>query len=177
MENRTSTKLQAKEILDIREKLDAEIMKSWKELREDAISPKNFVQRYNHIQHLQNKRIVIKGLLMYLNENRKTFDYESFKVSNNYSIFAACEDKEAVAQLKMFSSVACTGMERENRDTQTNEMIVSLIKSRQNEAENYDAAMEKFNNETYIEVYNLYENLGADFEPERYKIEVIQSEI
>ena len=42
---------------------------------------------------------------MYLNLGIKTFNYEDFKKTNNYSIFAACEAKEAIAQLKMVPTI------------------------------------------------------------------------
>jgi len=168
MENRTSTKLQAKEIIKNRKKLDSEIMKLWKELRNDAGSHKNFMPLYNDIMRLQNKRVVIKGMLMYLNENRKTFDYESFKNTNNYSIFAACESKEAIAQLKLISGSLMLNAKdgdsnaREER-AMTCELLASLIESRQKEADDYDTAMERFNKDTYLDVNNLCGDFSVEF--------------
>ena len=54
---------------------------------------------------MQEKRIIIKGMLFALNSDLKSFDYDTFKMSNNYSIFAAGEAKEAIAQLKMIPTI------------------------------------------------------------------------
>lgn len=93
-----------------------------------------------------------------LNTGTTTFSYEDFKKTNNYSIFAACEAKEAIAQLKMIktldpSTKAKKGLKAmPKREIFSSAKIAQLIHDQQLLANKFDANLEKFNNETSIEI-------------------------
>lgn len=167
--NKKTIKFKSADIIRIRKSLDCEITKAWHTIRQENImstqeikaglgSGKDLKALYNSITQLAQKRIKIKGILMYLNSGKTEFDYEEFKKSNNYSIFAAGEAKEALAQLKMIPTLDPTAKAKKSKstlgkkETFTSAKIASLIKALQLEANKFDAALEKFNNETEIEI-------------------------
>lgn len=166
MKNST-IKLKSADIIATRNEISTEISKYWKIIRAENIlstkeiksglgSGKDLKALYNAITQLQQKRIKIKAILMYLNMNYTNFDYEEFKKTNNYSIFAACEAKEAIAQLKMIPTLDPTAKAKKakstlgKKETFTSAKIASLIKKLQLEANKYDEQMEKFNASTEI---------------------------
>ena len=167
MDKKTSIKLNSSNIINIRKNLDAEITKSWKTIRNENImstkeikaglgSGKDLKALYNYITQLQEKRIKIKGMLMYLNMGITTFDFEAFKKTNNYSIFMACEMKEAIAQLKMIPTLdqktkAQKGLKNIGKEEIfTSAKIAAIIKDLQLKANKFDTNMENFNNNTEI---------------------------
>lgn len=179
MNKKTSIKLNSSNIINIRKNLDAEITKSWKTIRNENImstkeieaglgSGKDLKALYNYITQLQDKRIKIKGMLMYLNLGITTFDYEAFKKTNNYNIFAACEAKEALTQLSMIptlnpiekSKKGKAGMNK--KETFTSAKIASLKKALQLEANKHDAAMEKFNKNTDIDITSIADDFKLE---------------
>lgn len=162
-------KFKSADIINIRKSLDNEITKSWHTIRHENIMSKKSIEAgmgsgkdlkalYNSITQMAQKRIKIKALLMYLNLGITEFDYDAFKKTNNYAIFAATEAKEAIAQLKMIPTLNPTAKAKKSKETIgkkesfTQAKIASLIKNYQLEANKYDAAMEKFNNETEISI-------------------------
>lgn len=164
-----TTKLNSTDIINIRKSLDADINKYWKIIRNENImsikdikagmgSGMELKALYNTITQLQERRIIIKGLLAALNNKITTFNYDDFKKSNNYSIFAACEAKEAIAQLKLIKTLNPTEKAKKGKsgltkkETFTKQKIDSLIHKHQLEANKFDAAMEKFNSSTDIEI-------------------------
>lgn len=166
-----SITLNANNIINIRKTLDAEIIKYWKTIRNENVmstkeikagmgSGKDLKALYNHINQLAQKRIMIKGMLMYLNMGITTFDYEAFKKTNNYSIFAACEAKEAMAQLKLIPTINPTEKAKKGKknlskkESMSSAFIASKIHDHQLEANKHDAAMEKFNKNTSIDTAN-----------------------
>lgn len=179
MSKNVSIKLNSGDIIGIRKKLDAEILKSWKTIRGENImstkeikaglgSGKDLKALYNHITQMQEKRIKIKGMLMYLNMGITTFDNAAFEKTNNYSIFAACEAKEAIAQLSLIPTLnpiekAKKGKSNmSKKETFTSAKIASLKKELQLKANKFDSAMEKFNNETSIDISTLGEEFKND---------------
>ena len=112
-------------------------------------SGKDLKALFNYIQQLREKRIKIKGMKQYLNMGITTFDYEAFKKTNYYAIFAACEAKETIAQLKMIPTINPT---LKAQKTFSSAKIAQLIHDQQLIANKYDAMLEKFNNETSIEL-------------------------
>lgn len=162
-------KLNSKDIIDMRKNLDAKITKYSQIIRSENVLPTKAIKTgnysgfdlkalYNEITQMRQKRIKIKGLLFYLNMGITTFNFEEFKKTNNYAIFAACEAKEAIAQLKMIPTINPTEKAKKGaRGTGKKEIfssakIASMIKKLQGEANKYDALLEKFNNETQIEI-------------------------
>jgi hypothetical protein len=121
-------------------------------------SGKDLKALFNYIQQLREKRIKIKGMKQYLNMGITTFDYEAFKKTNYYAIFAACEAKETIAQLKMIPTINPTLKAQKGKknigktESFSSAKIAQLIHDQQLIANKYDAMLEKFNNETSIEL-------------------------
>lgn len=168
MGNNKSIKLNSGNIISIRKKLDHEITTAWHIIRAENVmskkaiaakrgSGKDLKALYNYITQMQAKRIKIKGMLMYLNMGITSFNMDDFKKTNNYSIFAACEAKEAIAQLKMIPTINPTEKSKKGlagtgkKESFTSAKIASMLKSLQLDANKYDANMEKFNSNTNIE--------------------------
>lgn len=175
--NNTSIKLNSSNIITIRKNLDNEINKSWRIIRHENIMSKKDIKTgmgsgkdlkalYNYIRQMQEKRIKIKGILMYLNMGHTSFDFEKFKNSNNYNIFAACEAKEAITQLKMIPTINPVEKSKKGKigmnkkETFTSQKINALLKELQLEANKHDAAMEEFNNSTKIDISNITEDFA-----------------
>lgn len=167
--NKKTIKMNSADIISIRKNLDIEIMKAWKTIRSENVmstkeikmscgSGKDLKALLNSITQMQQKRIKIKALLFYLNMGHTTFDYDEFKKTNNYNIFAACEAKEAFAQLKMIPTLDPTAKAKKaksvanKKETFTSAKIASMLKNYQLEINKYDAALENFNNNTEIEI-------------------------
>ena len=77
---------------------------------------------------------------------------------NNYSIFMACEMKEAICQLKMIPTLdqktkAQKGLKAIGKEEIfTSAKIASLIKDLELKANKHDTNMENFNNNTEISI-------------------------
>lgn len=164
-----SIKLNAKNIISINKDLDIEITKNCHIIRNENImsnkaikaglgSNKDLKALFNHTQQLREKRIIIKGIKQYLNMGIYTFDYEAFKKTNYYAIFAACEAKETIAQLKMIPTINPTIKAQKGKknlgktETFSSAKIAQLIHDQQLLANKYDAILEKFNSETEIDI-------------------------
>ncbi len=167
--NKKSIKLNSANIITIRKNIDITINKYWRIIRAENLMSKKAIAAkqgsgldlkslYNQIVQLSKKRIMIKGILVALNTGTTTFSYEDFKKTNNYSIFAACEAKEAIAQLKMIktldpSTKAKKGLKAmPKREIFSSAKIAQLIHEQQLLANKFNANLEKFNNETSIEI-------------------------
>lgn len=170
--SKKSITLNSGNIINIRKTLDVEITKAWKTIRNENVmsnkeikaglgSGKDLKALYNHITQLAEKRIMIKGMLMYLNMGVTTFNYDDFKKTNNYSIFAACEAKEAIAQLKLIPTINPTEKAKKSKnnlgkkESMSSAFIASKIHNHQLEANKHDAAMEAFNTNTSIDIAGL----------------------
>lgn len=167
--NKKSIKLNSANIISIRKNLDVTINKYWKIIRAENLMSKKAVAAkqgsgldlkslYNQIMQMTEKRIMIKGILVALNNGITTFSYEDFKKTNNYSIFAACEAKEAIAQLKMVktldpSTKAKKGLKAmPKREIFSSAKIAQLIHDHQLIANKFNSNLEKFNNDTSVEI-------------------------
>lgn len=167
--NKKSMKLNSANIISIRKNLDITINKYWKIIRAENLMSKKAVAAkqgsgldlkslYNQIMQMTEKRIMIKGILVALNNGITTFSYEDFKKTNNYSIFAACEAKEAIAQLKMVktldpSTKAKKGLKAmPKREVFSSAKIAQLIHEHQLLANKFNSNLEKFNNDTSVEI-------------------------
>ena len=166
--DKTSMKLNSSNIINIRKDLCEKITKYWRTIRNENVMSNKAIKAglgsgydlkslYNEITQMAEKRIIVKGMLMYLNMGLK-FDLAAFKKSNNYSIFAACEAKEAIAQLKMIPTINPVEKSQKGlkgtgkKETFTSAKIAQLIKSIQLKANKYDAKLEKFNTENMIDI-------------------------
>ena len=170
--NKKSIKLNSANIISIRKNLDVTINKYWKIIRAENLMSKKAVAAkqgsgldlkslYNQIMQMTEKRIMIKGILVALNNGITTFSYEDFKKTNNYSIFAACEAKEAIAQLKMVktldpSTKAKKGLKAmPKREVFSSAKIAQLIHEHQLFANKFNSNLEKFNNDTSVEITGI----------------------
>lgn len=178
MSNTKSIKLNSSNIINIRKSLCDKITKYWRTIRNENVMSTKAIKAglgsgydlkalYNEITQMAEKRIIIKGILMYLNMGL-AFDYDAFKKSNNYSIFAACEAKEAIAQLKMIPTINPVEKSKKGlkgtgkKESFSSAKIAQLIKDLQLKANKYDAELETFNKNTSIELNNtiadMFEN-------------------
>lgn len=164
-----SIKLNAANILSIKKKIDTTITDYSHIIRDENVMSKkakaagqgsgyDLKALYNTIQQLRNKRIMLKGMIQYLNMGVTTFNYEEFKKTNYFAIFSACEAKEDIALLKMIKTLnpqlkAQKGKKNiGSTETFSKEKIAQLIHDQQLEANKYDAMLEKFNTGTDIEI-------------------------
>lgn len=166
-----SIKLNSGNIINMRKSIDEKKKNYWKYIKAENLLSKKEVKAglrshdlkalYNEITQMSDKLVYIKGMLFYLNMGITTFDKEAFKKTNNYNIFMACEMKEAIAQLKMIpvlneKTKASKGLKAIGKDEVfTSAKIAALIKDLQLKANKFDAAMEKFNNETEIDISSI----------------------
>lgn len=173
-----SIKLNSGKIIEMRKNIDATKKKYWKIIRTTNLLSKKEISNgfrthdlkslYNEITQLADKLILIKGMLFYLNMGITTFDKEAFKKTNNYSIFAACELKEMIAQLKMIPTIdpktkSQKGLKAIGKEEIfTSAKIAALIKDLQLKANKYDANMEKFNNETEIDITSISDEFKTE---------------
>ena len=177
--NKKSIKLNSANIITIRKNIDITINKYWRIIRAENLMSKKAIAAkqgsgldlkslYNQIMQLSEKRIMIKGILVALNTGTTTFSYEDFKKTNNYSIFAACEAKEAIAQLKMIPTINPVEKSQKGlkgtgkKETFTSAKIAQLIKNLQLKANKYDSQLEKFNTETTIDIPESLSNMFKD---------------
>lgn len=174
-----SIKLNSGNIISMRQTIDAKKKKYWKIIRTTNLLSKKEVANgfrthdlkalYNEIIQMAEKLVLIKGMLFYLNMGITTFDKEAFKKTNNYSIFEACEMKEIIAQLKMIPTLdpktkSQKGLKAINKDEVfTSAKIAALIKDLQLKANKFDAAMDKFNSETEIDITTISDEFKDDF--------------
>lgn len=168
MANSKSIKLNSGNIINMRKAIDEKKKQYWKYITtQNCLSKKeinagyrthDLKALYNEITQMSEKLVYIKGMLFYLNMGITIFNKEEFKKTNNYSIFMACEMKETIAKLKMIPTLnektkASKGLKNLSKDEVfTSAKIAALIKDLQLKANKFDAAMEKFNTETEIEV-------------------------
>lgn len=164
-----SIKLNASNILSIKKKIDQEITKYSHIIREENVMSNKAIAAgkgsgfdlkslYNTIQQLRNKRIMLKGMIQYLNIGLTKFNYDEFKKTNYYAIFSACEAKEDITLLKMIKTLdpktkAQKGKKAlSQKETFSKEKITQLIHDQQLEANKFDAMLEKFNTNNDIEI-------------------------
>ena len=171
MTQNKSIKLNASKILSIKKKVDIDITTNAHIIRDENVmskkakaagqgSGKDLKALYNYIQQLRQKRIMLKGMMQYLNMGITTFNYEEFKKTNYYAIFADCEAKEDIALLKMIKTLDPKTKAQKGKkalastETFSKEKISQLIHDQQLEANKYNAILEKFNTDTSIEINN-----------------------
>lgn len=169
MTNNKSIKLNASKILSLKKKIDSEITTNAHIIRDENVmskkakaagqgSGKDLKALYNYIQQLREKRIMLKGMMQYLNIGTTTFNYEEFKKTNYFAIFAACEAKEDIALLKMIKTLDPKTKAQKGKkalaciETFSKEKISQLIHDQQLNANKYDAMLEKFNTNADIEI-------------------------
>ena len=176
----TNIKLNASKILSIKKKIDVQITDSAHIIRDENVmskkakaagqgSGRDIKALYNYIQQLREKRIMLKGMMQSLNMGITTFNYEDFKKTNYYAIFAACEAKEDIALLKMIKTLDPKTKAQKGKkalasvEAFSKEKISQLIHDQQLNANKYDAMLEKFNTDTNIEITNNIDDFKEYF--------------
>ena len=164
-----SIKLNAANTLSIKKKIDNDITKFSHIIRDENVMSKkakaagqgsglDLKSLYNTIQQLRAKRIMLKGMIQYLNMGMTTFSYEDFKKTNYYAIFSACEAKEDITLLKLIKTLNPQLKAQKGKknigsvETFSKEKIAQLIHDQQLEANKFDAMLEKFNTDATIEI-------------------------
>ena len=163
-----SIKLNSGKIIAMRDEINSKKKKYWNYIKAENLLSKKEIKNgyrthdlkelYNEITQMAEKLVYIKGMLFFLNMGMTEFDKEKFKKTNNYSIFMACEMKEAICQLKMIPTLdpktkAQKGLKAMSKDEVfTSAKIAALIKDLQLKANKFDADMENFNNNTEISI-------------------------
>ena len=164
-----SIKLNAANILSMKKKIDKTITDYSHIIRDENVMSKkakaagqgsgyDLKALYNTIQQLRNKRIMLKGMIQYLNMGTTTFNYDDFKKTNYYAIFSACEAKEDITLLKMIKTLNPQLKAQKGKksigstETFSKEKIAQLIHDQQLEANKYDAMLSKFNTDAMIEL-------------------------
>lgn len=172
-----SIKLNAANILSMKKKIDKTITDYSHIIRDENVMSKkakaagqgsgyDLKALYNTIQQLRNKRIMLKGMIQYLNMGTTTFNYDNFKKTNYYAIFSACEAKEDITLLKMIKTLDPQFKAQKGKknigstETFSKEKITQLIHDKQLEANKYDAMLSKFNTDAMIE---LDDSISEDF--------------
>lgn len=172
-----SIKLNAANILSMKKKIDKTITDYSHIIRDENVMSKkakaagqgsgyDLKALYNTIQQLRNKRIMLKGMIQYLNMGTTTFNYDNFKKTNYYAIFSACEAKEDITLLKMIKTLDPQFKAQKGKknigstETFSKEKIAQLIHDQQLEANKYDAMLSKFNTDAMIE---LDDSISEDF--------------
>jgi hypothetical protein len=173
-----SIKLNAANILSLKKKIDKTITDYSHIIRDENVMSKkakaagqgsgyDLKALYNTIQQMRKKRIMLKGMIQYLNMGATTFNYEEFKKTNYFAIFSACEAKEDIALLKMIKTLnpqlkAQKGKKNiGSTETFSKEKIAQLIHDQQLNANKFDAMLKKFNTDTMIEIDD---STSEDFE-------------
>ena len=164
-----SIKLNAANILSMKKKIDKTITDYSHIIRDENVMSKkakaagqgsgyDLKALYNTIQQLRNKRIMLKGMIQYLNMGTTTFNHDDFKKTNYYAIFSACEAKEDITLLKMIKTLNPQLKAQKGKknigsiETFSKEKIAQLIHDQQLEANKFDAMLSKFNTDATIEI-------------------------
>lgn len=166
-----TTKMNSKDIIIARKKLDETITKYWHIIKiENVMSTKavkagvgsglDLKELYNQITQMAETRIKLKLMLNAINNGITTFNYADEKKKHYYTIFAACEEKEKLAHWKEIIKKTIDPKEKSRkglkgtgkREIFTSAKITSLINDIQLNINKYDAGIEEYNNKTSIEI-------------------------
>ena len=165
-----TTKMNSKDIIIARKKLDETITKYWHIIKTENVMPIKAVnagvgsgldlkELYNKITQMSEARIKLKLMLNAINNGIGTFNYEEEKKKHYYTIFAACEEKEKVAHWKDIIKKTIDPKEKARkgakgtgkREIFTSAKITSLINTLQLSINKLDTKIEEYNNKTTIE--------------------------
>lgn len=180
-----SIKLNSKDIIIAREKCDKMITKYWGIITSENVMSKkakdaglgsgfDLKQLYNQILQMSQQRIKLKMMLNMINNGITKFDKIDDTV-NNYTIFAAGEAKELKAKwqiilkshtLNPIAKAKKTKSATSKIETFSKEKINSILAKIQLDINKYNAALQKFNDETTLEIdsdeiNNNFKNLFA----------------
>ena len=166
-----TTKMNSKDIIIARKKLDENITKYWHIIKTENVMSNKAIKNgmgsgfdlkelYNQITQMSNTRIKLKLMLNAINNGVSSFNYEEEKKKHYYTIFAACEEKEKVAHWKEIIKKTIDPKEKARkgmkgtgkREIFSSAKITSLINNLQLNINNLDAKIEDYNNKTSIDI-------------------------
>lgn len=167
--NTKSKKLNAKDIINARKKLDNELKRSWSIIKSENTLRKNAVKicRLHNLATIHNqilqkieKRIIIKGILNNINNGITTFNTEEFKKSHYYTIFRLQETREQITKLNEIRDKALKpqikaqkGKKRLGFDEVFSyEKITTMINRLTTDVNTLLTKIENFNDTTEIEI-------------------------
>lgn len=176
---KSNKKLNAKDIIITRTKLDNKIKNYWAIIKSENVMSKKAIAAgigsgydlktlHNQILQMIEQRIKLKGMLQSLNMGITTFKYDDFKKTHYYTIFKAGELKEQKTKWGEIIKKCINPTEKSKkglkgtgkREIFSSAKITSIMNNLQLEINKYDAKIIKFNEETAIE---------ADFDEEEAK--------
>ena len=166
---KSNKKLNAKDIIITRKRLDGEISQYWSYIKAENTLRKNAVAkfRFHNIPELHNQilqkieqRIKIKGMLNQLNNGILKFDNDTFKKSHYYTIFRLQEAQEQIVKLNEIRKKCVAPQLKAQKGKKgtgfheifSYEKITSLISRLEQDVNTYKSIIEKYNNETEIEI-------------------------
>lgn len=165
------TKMNSKDIIIARKKLDENITKYWHIIKTENVMSNKAVKMgvgsgldlkelYNQITQMSETRIKLKLMLNAINNGISSFNYEEEKKKHYYTIFAACEEKEKLAHWKDIIKKTIDPKEKARkgmkgtgkREIFSSAKITSLINGLQLSINKLDTKIEEYNNKTTIEI-------------------------
>ena len=165
-----TTKMNSKDIIIARKKLDETITKYWHIIKlENVMSNKavkagmgsglDLKELYNKITQMSETRIKLKLMLNAINNGITSFNYEDEKQKHYYTIFVACEEKEKIAHWKEIIKKTIDPKEKARkgvkgtgkREIFTSAKITQLMNDIQLNINKYDARIEAYNSDTSID--------------------------
>ena len=165
-----TTKMNSKDIIIARKKLDETITKYWHIIKtENVMSNKaiklgigsglDLKELYNQITQMAETRIKLKLMLNAINNGISTFNYEEEKKKHYYTIFAAGEEKEKLSHWKEIIKKTIDPKEKARkglkgtgkREIFSSAKITSIMNNLQLEINHLDTKIEDYNNKTSID--------------------------
>lgn len=161
-------KLNANNIISTRKRLDSEIATYWSfikaenTLRNNALKFRthNLQELYNQITQKIEHRILIKGLLNNLNNDKLSFNSTEFKKTHYYNIFRLQECQEQITKLNEIRKRCLAPQLKAQKGKKalgynevfTHEKISSIINKLELMVASCKSAIAKYNDETQIEI-------------------------
>lgn len=166
---KSNKKLNAKDIIITRKRLDSEISQYWSFIKNENTLRKNMVAkcRFHNLAELHNQilqkieqRIKIKGMLNQLNNGVLKFDTNTFKKTHYYTIFRLQEAQEQIVKLNEIRKKCVAPQlkaQKGKKGTGFNEIfsfekISAMISRLEQDVNTYKSEIEKYNNDTQIEI-------------------------
>lgn len=163
--------MNSKDIIQLRDNICKTKSKYWKIIKSENVMTKKAKKAgmgsgfdlfvlYNQITQLSDKLIKVKLMLNAINNGIKTFNFEEAKKTHYYTIYKACEQKELYVKwddiLKHSALNPATksklGKANSKIETFTAAKITSIKKKLQLEINKLDSEIQKFNDETTLEI-------------------------
>lgn len=166
-----TTKMNSKDIIIARKKLDENITKYWHIIKTENVMSNKAVKAgvgsgldlkelYNQITQMSITRIKLKLMLNAINNGISDFNYEEEKKKHYYTIFAACEEKEKLAHWKDIIKKTIDPKEKSRkgmkgtgkREIFSSAKITSLINALQLDINKLDTKISEYNDKTSISI-------------------------